>query len=242
MPLAGAEEALQQYKEREASHEGAEVPAKVEKGHERALQMLATRKASEESVAKDRPADAGLLAAYMAYIKLEEVRLRLVGLCCDPAGSAVARRVQPHLQGSRANFCSQEGPLQLLRCWLCSVQTGALQTQGDPARVACVYERALVTFPVTHFLWVAYARYMDGVAPGAVHVLYRRALRNCPWVGALWSRCRPRSQFGPGDTLPHKQRAARRTELIWDSWLAGWLQSLPDELACDGEQCALCLS
>ena len=62
------------------------------------------------------------------------------------------------------------------------------QAQGDPARVACLYERALAAFPITHFLWLAYGRFMEGAQPGHVQPLYHRALRNCPWVGSLWSR------------------------------------------------------
>ena len=54
--------------------------------------------------------------------------------------------------------------------------------------MACVYERALAAFPVTHYLWLAYGRFMEGARPGNVQALYRRAVRNCPWVGALWSR------------------------------------------------------
>ena len=53
-----------------------------------------------------------------------------------------------------------------------------------------VYERAVAVFPVTHFLWSQYARYMEqhlGRLPTLVHAVYRRALRNCPWVGTLWA-------------------------------------------------------
>ena len=52
------------------------------------------------------------------------------------------------------------------------------------------YERAVAVFPVTHFLWIQYAKYMEqhlARLPRLVHAVYRRALRNCPWVGALWA-------------------------------------------------------
>ncbi|KAK9853378.1 hypothetical protein WJX84_010588 [Apatococcus fuscideae] len=64
------------------------------------------------------------------------------------------------------------------------------QAQGDPARVQMAYERAVAVFPVTHFLWSQYARYMEqylGRLPSLVHAVYQRALRNCPWVGSLWA-------------------------------------------------------
>ncbi len=65
-----------------------------------------------------------------------------------------------------------------------------LQAQGGPARAQLAYERAVAVFPVTHFLWSQYAKYMEqhlGRMPQLVHAVYRRALRNCPWVGALWA-------------------------------------------------------
>ncbi|KAA6422191.1 MAG: hypothetical protein FRX49_07942 [Trebouxia sp. A1-2] len=35
------------------------------------------------------------------------------------------------------------------------------EAKGDPARVQLVYERALAAFPVTHYLWQAYAHYLE---------------------------------------------------------------------------------
>ena len=52
------------------------------------------------------------------------------------------------------------------------------------------YERAVAVFPVTHYLWSQYAKYMEqhlGRMPTLVHGVYQRALRNCPWVGSLWA-------------------------------------------------------
>ena len=59
-----------------------------------------------------------------------------------------------------------------------------------PARVQCIYERALAKFPVTHALWLQYALYLEQHLniPAVVNQVYARAVRNCPWVGALWSR------------------------------------------------------
>ena len=64
-----------------------------------------------------------------------------------------------------------------------------LQAKGDPAHVQLLYERALAAFPVTTYLWQAYAYYMQDhiKVPAATNSVYGRALRNCPWVGSLWA-------------------------------------------------------
>lgn len=64
-----------------------------------------------------------------------------------------------------------------------------LQSKGDPAHVQLLYERALAAFPVTTYLWQAYAHYMQDhiKVPAATQKIYSRALRNCPWVGSLWA-------------------------------------------------------
>ncbi len=64
-----------------------------------------------------------------------------------------------------------------------------MQAKGVPARVQLVYERALAAFPVTHYLWQAYAHYLEDQlkVPAAINAVYSRALRNCPWVGSLWA-------------------------------------------------------
>lgn len=65
-----------------------------------------------------------------------------------------------------------------------------MQACGDPVRVQCMYERALARFPVTHHLWLCYARYLELhlKLPDLIDAVYARALRNCPWVGMLWCR------------------------------------------------------
>lgn len=64
-----------------------------------------------------------------------------------------------------------------------------LQAKGDPAHVQLLYERALAVFPVTTYLWQAYAYYMQDhiKVPAATNSVYSRAVRNCPWVGTLWA-------------------------------------------------------
>ena len=65
-----------------------------------------------------------------------------------------------------------------------------MQAHGDPVRVQCLYERTLARFPVTHHLWLCYGRYLELhlKLPDLIDRVYARSLRNCPWVGALWSR------------------------------------------------------
>jgi len=48
------------------------VPQNVAQGHENAKAAAALRAASEAAVAAGKPADHDLLAAYSAYIKLEQ--------------------------------------------------------------------------------------------------------------------------------------------------------------------------
>lgn len=52
-----------------------------------------------------------------------------------------------------------------------------------------IYERALAAFPVTHYIWQAYAYYLQDhlKVPAVINDVYSRALRNCPWVGSLWA-------------------------------------------------------
>ncbi|KAL3153941.1 hypothetical protein ABBQ32_013502 [Trebouxia sp. C0010 RCD-2024] len=63
------------------------------------------------------------------------------------------------------------------------------EAKGDPPHVQLLYERALAAFPVTTYLWQAYANYMQDhiKVPAATQQIYTRALRNCPWVGSLWA-------------------------------------------------------
>ena len=53
-----------------------------------------------------------------------------------------------------------------------------------------VYERALAAFPLTHFLWLTYTRYLEAhlKIPAIVNGVFARAVRNTPWVGVVWAR------------------------------------------------------
>lgn len=64
-----------------------------------------------------------------------------------------------------------------------------MQAKKDPARVQLIYERAIAAFPVTHYLWQAYADYLQEnlKVPFIITAVYTRAVKNCPWVGSLWA-------------------------------------------------------
>lgn len=53
-----------------------------------------------------------------------------------------------------------------------------------------IYERALAAFPLTHFLWLSYSRYLEAhlKIPDVINAVLARAARNTPWVGAVWAR------------------------------------------------------
>ncbi|XP_055970433.1 squamous cell carcinoma antigen recognized by T-cells 3 isoform X2 [Sorex fumeus] len=61
---------------------------------------------------------------------------------------------------------------------------------GDPARVQLIFERALVENCLVPDLWIRYSQYLDRQLKVKELVLsaHSRAVRNCPWTVALWSR------------------------------------------------------
>lgn len=79
-------------------------------------------------------------------------------------------------------------PTDLLSAFMAYIKVE--ESGNDPARVQLTYERAVAAFPVTHYLWLQYGKYLEAVlkSPPAAEALYTRAVRNCPWVGELWAR------------------------------------------------------
>ena len=77
VPLADAAHTLQRYRKWEAQLPGAaqpaHVPDHVEKGFKKAQQAVNLRSEHEAMVAPGKPADETLLAAFLAYIKYEQV-------------------------------------------------------------------------------------------------------------------------------------------------------------------------
>lgn len=75
---------------------------------------------------------------------------------------------------------------------------------GGEDRVRTVFERAIVEFPTSDYLWKSYLDWMDANQDGmggsaslgqtrwqsikSMPALVTRALRNCPWSGDVWAR------------------------------------------------------
>lgn len=58
----------------------------------------------------------------------------------------------------------------------------------DPARVQCLYERAVSDVCLDASLWLEYVEYLDSTIKIDTVVLpvCKRAVRNCPWSSLLW--------------------------------------------------------
>ncbi|XP_057295311.1 squamous cell carcinoma antigen recognized by T-cells 3-like isoform X2 [Hydractinia symbiolongicarpus] len=59
---------------------------------------------------------------------------------------------------------------------------------GDPARIQCIFERAIKDNCLQQDLWERYTTFLDfklKLVNVAIPV-HERAVRNCPWVGKLW--------------------------------------------------------
>ena len=82
VPLTEGPSTLQSYQDWEGSLPTApqpfQVPAHVQQGYQKAQQAVGMRKQHEAMTAVDKPADEELLAAFLAYIKFEEVNLATV--------------------------------------------------------------------------------------------------------------------------------------------------------------------
>ncbi|KAK3748519.1 hypothetical protein RRG08_008680 [Elysia crispata] len=58
----------------------------------------------------------------------------------------------------------------------------------DPARIQCVYERALKDHCLVAELWLQYTNYLNKLkVKKQINETYERALRNCPWASQLWA-------------------------------------------------------
>ncbi|CAH3157953.1 unnamed protein product [Porites lobata] len=60
--------------------------------------------------------------------------------------------------------------------------------KGDPARIQCLYERAIKDNCLVGDMWTEYTSYLDSTLKIATVVIpvHERAVRNCPWVSLLW--------------------------------------------------------
>jgi len=60
---------------------------------------------------------------------------------------------------------------------------------GEPARVTCIFERAITENPLNTALWTEYLSFLDNMLNVKTVVLscYARAVRNIPWVVDVWT-------------------------------------------------------
>ena len=101
-----------------------------------------------------------------------------------------------------------------------------MQAKKDPARVQLIYERAIAAFPVTHYLWQAYADYLQEnlKVPFIITAVYTRAVKNCPWVGSLWAGALRALELNPDlDVEQHNK--------LYSQALQAGLQTAEDYLA-----------
>ena len=105
----------------------AQVPEQVHKGYEKAQAAVALRKANEAAVAPGKEADSELLAAYMAYIKLEEAQ-------GDPARVQVPLPSHVSLSCTQ-NACTQFSIIGTLLCTSIISQSRHVGAQQRPRRM-----------------------------------------------------------------------------------------------------------
>nr|CAB3265871.1 squamous cell carcinoma antigen recognized by T-cells 3 [Phallusia mammillata] len=72
----------------------------------------------------------------------------------------------------------------------------------DPARVQCIYERAIADNCLNSDLWFQYIKYLvETIKTGPVVLsVHERSVRNCPWVAQLWTKyliCLERNKASP---------------------------------------------
>ncbi|XP_077995883.1 spliceosome associated factor 3, U4/U6 recycling protein-like [Glandiceps talaboti] len=62
------------------------------------------------------------------------------------------------------------------------------KSDGDPARIQCIYERCLQENCLVPDLWKQYTKYLDSQLKigGVSLAAHKRAVRNCPWSVYLW--------------------------------------------------------
>lgn len=182
MPLAGAEETLRAFSEWEAAQGSALAPEALA-AHAKALQMARVRAPIEEGIAGARVAG----AARPPHGEPNP------SPCCvsAPFFPAVSRpaaaRSQPAPTPNPLRPAAASADELLLSQYVSLI---ALEEKdGEPARVACAFERALSAFPVTAELWARYTRFLcQKVRAGSlVDAAFARALRSCPGSGRLWA-------------------------------------------------------
>ncbi|CAF0859049.1 unnamed protein product [Rotaria sordida] len=65
-----------------------------------------------------------------------------------------------------------------------------IQFEKEPARIQCLYERAIVDNCLDGVLWLSYIDFAEEHLSSTtiLQSIFERSLRNCPWVATLWVR------------------------------------------------------
>ncbi|CAF2537142.1 unnamed protein product [Rotaria sp. Silwood2] len=65
-----------------------------------------------------------------------------------------------------------------------------IEFEKEPARIQCLYERAIVDNCLDGDLWLSYIDFTEKYLSSAtvLQTIFERSLRNCPWVATLWIR------------------------------------------------------
>lgn len=64
------------------------------------------------------------------------------------------------------------------------------ENNNDPARVICIYERAIKSLCLAVDLWTRYVLFLESKMKNVTSLIletYQRAVKNCPWSGVLWA-------------------------------------------------------
>ncbi|CAF0880688.1 unnamed protein product [Rotaria sp. Silwood1] len=65
-----------------------------------------------------------------------------------------------------------------------------IEFEKEPARIQCLYERAIVDNCLDGDLWLSYIDFAEEYLSSTtiLQSIFERSLRNCPWVASLWIR------------------------------------------------------
>eukprot|EP00850_Spirogloea_muscicola_P017562 SM000152S01550 [mRNA] locus=s152:171737:176447:- [translate_table: standard] len=155
------------------------LPQHLQAAIKKAAAACTERQDLEERVTQGTSTDEGLLAAYLAYIALEEstkepARTQILyerAVAAIPVNHDLWFQYTAYLDNS-LKACVTSQPLPAILPWL-----------GAAAYVVCLDRTC--DHADRAWTWVVdLAGQVHSVIVGA----YSRAVRNCPWVGGLWSR------------------------------------------------------
>ena len=152
-------------------------------------------------------------ARYVAWIGQDEVP-RSVEKSIERSGRAYELR-RGHEEALSSARAADLGGMAHLSTYASYVELEMASGAGSEARVRTVFERAIVDFPTSDFLWKWYlawqfeGRRTESDAESRAALL-RRALRNCPWSGDVWMRhLGSLSLVGASDELSRELKRCR---------------------------------